>query len=50
MAVNQPRIWVQKFGKKKDSLISSKEEIEKWKALNCPCRLCKTYIASKGFI
>ena len=36
--------------KNKDSLISFKKEIKKRKPLNCPCRLCKTYIANVGSI
>ena len=47
-----PKIWEQIAIeiKNKDSLISFKKEIKKWKPLNCPCRLCKTYIANVGFI
>ena len=47
-----PKIWEQIpiEIKNKDSLISFKKEIKKWKPLNCPCRLCKTYIANVGFI
>ena len=35
---------------KKDSLIGFKKEIKKWKPLNCPCRICKTFIPKLGFI
>lgn len=27
-----------------------KEDIKKWVPENCPCRLCKKYVASVGFI
>ena len=36
--------------KNKDSLIAFKKEIKKWKPLNCPCRICKTFIPNLGFI
>ena len=36
--------------KNKDSLIGFKNEIKKWKPLNCPCRICKTFIPNLGFI
>ena len=26
------------------------EEIKSWKPLECPCRLCKTYVHGVGFI
>ena len=26
-----------------------KREIKKWKAVNCPCRLCRPYIQNVGF-
>ena len=47
-----PKIWEQIpiEIKNKDSLISFKKEIKKWKPLNCPCRLCKIYIANVGVI
>ena len=35
---------------KEDSLIGFKKEIKKWKPLNCPCRICKTFIPNLGFI
>ena len=35
---------------KKDSLIGFKKEIKKWKPLNCPGRICKTFIPNLGFI
>ena len=36
--------------KNKDSLIGFKKEIKKWKLLNCPCRIWKTFILNLGFI
>ena len=36
--------------KNKDSLIEFKKEIKKWKPLNCPGRICKTFIPNLGFI
>ena len=47
-----PKIWEQIpiEIKNKDSLISFKKGIKKWKPLNCPCGFCKTYIANVGFI
>ena len=27
-----------------------KKEVKKWKLENCPCRLCKPYIQSVGFV
>ena len=40
-----PKIWEQipTEIKKTDSLVGSKKEIRKWKPLNCPCRICKTF-------
>ena len=36
--------------KNKDFFVWSKKEIRKWKPLNCPCRICKTFIANLDFI
>ena len=36
--------------KNKDSLIRFKKEIKKWKPLNCPHRICKTFMPNLGFI
>ena len=43
-----PKIWEQipMEIKNKDSLVGFKKEIKKWKPLNCPCRICKTFIAN----
>ena len=32
------------------SLSIFKEKIKSWYCDGCPCRLCKTYIASVGFV
>ena len=47
-----PKIWQQipTEIKNKDSLVGFKKQIKKWKTLNCPCRICKTFIAKVGFI
>ena len=47
-----PKVWdivPEKF-KQTKSLNSFKESIKKWKPLNCPCRLCKTYVNGVGFL
>ena len=36
-----PKIW---------ELIPPEESKKKWKPTNCPCRICKTYIPSVGFL
>ena len=36
--------------KNKYSLVGFKKDIKKWKPQNCPCRICKTFIANLGFI
>ena len=47
-----PKIWEETPTdiKNKDSLIGFKKEIKKWKPLNCPRRICKTFIPNLGFI
>ena len=32
------------------SLSTFKKKIKSWHCDNCPCRLCKTYIANVGFV
>ena len=46
-----PKIWniVPENIKQCTSLEKFKLSIKKWKPENCPCRLCKTYIAGLGF-
>ena len=36
--------------KNRDSFVEFKKEIRKWKPINCPCRMCKTFTANVGFI
>ena len=47
-----PKIWsiLPKDIKESKSLLEFKRKIKKWKPKECPCKLCKTYIAGVGFI
>ena len=47
-----PKIWDIPPEKLKniDNLEHFKKEIKTWKPDNCPCRLCKVYIESVGFL
>ena len=46
-----PRLWtIPESVRNAPSLASFKIQIKKWKADNCPCKLCKTYINSFGYI
>ena len=47
-----PKIWaiVPNEIKAATNLIEFKNKIKRWKAVNCPCRLCKIYIAGVGFM
>ena len=47
-----PRIWnlVPLEMKQKESLTVFKKAIKTWNPHNCPCRLCKKYVAGIGFI
>ena len=47
-----PKIWeiVPEEYKTFNSLNSFKESIKNWVPLNCPCRLCKTYVHGAGFL
>ena len=47
-----PKIWEQVPPKLKalESLDIFKTQIKKWMPLNCPCRLCRTYLPQIGFI
>ena len=47
-----PRIWdlVPLDTKYKESSTAFKKAIKTWNPHNCPCRLCKTYVAGIGFI
>ena len=31
-------------------LNSFKVALKKWRPVNCPCRICKVYIANAGFV
>ena len=47
-----PKIWdipPEKY-KTLNSLNSFKESMKNWVPLNCPCRLCKTYVHGVGFL
>ena len=48
----RPKIWDILPEKRKniDNLEHFKKEIKTWKPDNCPCRLCKVYIESVGFL
>ena len=47
-----PKIWdiLPNEIKEKETLEAFKVAIKKWKPENCPCRLCKCFIAGVGFI
>ena len=47
-----PKIWEQipVEIKNKDSLDGFKTEIKKWKPSECPCRVCKTFVPTLGFV
>ena len=47
-----PKIWelVPVEIKNVDSVASFKRAIKKWKPINCPCRLCRTYVFQVGFV
>ena len=47
-----PEIWKQVPDdlREIDSVALFKKKIKGWKPLNCPCRLCKTYINNIGFL
>ena len=47
-----PKVWnmIPDEVKKAKSLSIFKNQIKKWKPINCPCRLCLTYIGNLGFI
>ena len=47
-----PKIWaiVPKEIKESDSLMEFKRKIRKWKAEQCPCRLCEKFVAGVGFV
>ena len=47
-----PKIWdlLPEKLKNIDNLEHFKKEIKTWTPVNCPCRLCKVYIESVGFL
>ena len=47
-----PKIWniAPEEYKTLNRLNSFKESIQNWVPLNCPCRLCKTYVHGVGFV
>ena len=47
-----PQLWNLVSTEIKDapSLSAFKEKIKSWYCYNCPCRLCKTYIANEGIV
>ena len=47
-----PQIWdvLPEKLKNIENLEDFKKEIKTWKPDNCPCRLCKVYIESVGFL
>ena len=47
-----PKIWFMLPNDIKDSvsLVDFKKKIKMWKPLDCPCRICKVYVAGVGFV
>ena len=47
-----PKIWelIPDALKEETSLSVFKDKIKKWTTLQCPCRICKKYVANLGFI
>ena len=47
-----PKIWdiLPKEIKNSETLNAFKLKIKNWVPLECPCRLCKTYVSQVGFI
>ena len=47
-----PKIWniIPNDIKQAATLQEFKHKIRKWKPINCPCRLCKTYVSGVGFV
>ena len=47
----RPRIWsIVPIHMKKYSLSKFTKKIRKWKPVECPCRICKTYVRGLGFV
>ena len=47
-----PKIWelIPPVIRQIESFKRFKKKIKKWKPTNCPCRICKSYLPSKGFL
>ena len=47
-----PKIWelIPPVMRQTEFFKRFKREIKKWKSTNCPCRICKSYITSVGFL
>ena len=47
-----PKIWdiLPDTSKDLPNLNSFKVALKKWRPVNCPCRICKVYIANVGFV
>ena len=48
-----PLVWECMLPKDLKSIVSIdkfKTEVKRWVPENCPCRLCKTYVAQIGFV
>ena len=46
----KPRDKLPDTYKNMTDLNSSKVALKKWRFVNCPCRICKVYIANVGFV
>jgi hypothetical protein len=47
-----PKIWTSLSEELKNtkSLVSFKSKLKDWKFTNCPCSICRTYVAGVGYI
>ena len=47
-----PKIWdiLPSYIRNSSTLLEFKRNIKQWKPIECPCRLCKTYISGVGFL
>ena len=52
ISVLGPKIWsiLPKDWKLSNDLVDFKNKIKSWKAIKCPCRLCKVYVQGVGFV
>ena len=46
------KLWdiLPETSKKAETRQDFKKKLKSWTPLNCPCKLCKTYIASVGYV